>query len=162
MRTQNKPRHQSAVTREDFCCGFWVIFGWRLVFVLVLSMGTGATDADGSAVATVGVSSDMLLIGHGVASLMRLAIVPRKVSQSHRPQAQQEICGKLKERLSIKPDRTFKRLSRCLKGNCPLPKGSANNERSIFCQAMNLLIPNSSAGQYETCTPASVRAKWRS
>ena len=75
MRTQNKPRHQSAVTREDFCCGFWVIFGRRLVFVLVLSMGTGATDADGSAVATVGVSSDMLLIGHGVASLMRLAIV---------------------------------------------------------------------------------------
>jgi len=52
MRTQNKPRHQSAVTREDFCCGFWVIFGRRLVFVLVLSMGTGATDADGSAVAT--------------------------------------------------------------------------------------------------------------
>ena len=52
MRTQNKPRHQSAVTREDFCCGFWVIFGRRLVFVLVLSMGASATDADGSAVAT--------------------------------------------------------------------------------------------------------------
>jgi hypothetical protein len=75
MRSQNKPRHQSAVTHEDFCCGFCVAFGRRLVFVLVLSMGAGATDADGSAVATAGVFGGILSIGHGVASLMRLAIV---------------------------------------------------------------------------------------
>jgi hypothetical protein len=66
----------SSVTREDFCCSFCALaFGRGLVFVLALSTGADATDADGSAVATAGMSAGMLPIGQGDASLMRLAIV---------------------------------------------------------------------------------------
>ena len=76
MRSQNKLRHHSVATRDDFCFGFCAFdFGRGLVSVLRLSTGGGATDTDGSGVATAGVFSGLLSSGHGVASLMRLAIV---------------------------------------------------------------------------------------
>src|ERR1041385_2249582 len=76
MRSQNKLSHHSVATGDDFCCGFCAFdFGRGLVSVLRLSTGGGATDMDGSGVATGGVSSGLLSTGHGGASLMRLAIV---------------------------------------------------------------------------------------
>jgi len=81
IRSPNKPRHQSAVTDEDFCCGFRVVvFGLGPVFALGFLIVAGARDADGSAVddsaaVTTDVSAEIFSIGQGVANVMRLAIV---------------------------------------------------------------------------------------
>jgi len=76
MRSQNKLRHHSAVTREDFCCDFCVlVFGRGLGLALAFSTVARSADAEGSGVASAGLPAGVLSIGHGVASLMRLAIV---------------------------------------------------------------------------------------
>ena len=78
MGSQNRPRHQSAVTREDFSFGLSAVcFGRGHDLPFGLLTVVGRTDAGGFACANVGVSAwaRVVSIGQRVANVIRLAIV---------------------------------------------------------------------------------------